>query len=140
MLSELIGRLEKSTGPDRELDCAIAYAVDFKCEGTETTWRQLVDQIGMEYAVANATRFHSFWREAIPQFTGSVDAALTLVPEGWNWQAQGNDVLGRVKPYAIMGLPGQAEADGMGASPAIALCIASLKARLSLGAKPQEIP
>jgi hypothetical protein len=58
MHSELIAALEKATGPDRELDAAIF-------------WSQVPD--GVEVAMASP----------IPAYTASIDAALTLVPEGY---------------------------------------------------------
>ena len=57
MTSELIERLEKATGPDRELDHAILCMIDPRVKGT----------CPMHYD---------------PHYTASIDAALTLVPEG----------------------------------------------------------
>lgn len=64
----------------------------------------------------------------VREFTGSIDAALTLVPEGQVWNLQTD-----------YGLPGRARVwDGVrnyeadGDTPAIALCAAALKARASI--------
>jgi hypothetical protein len=66
-------------------------------------------------------------------FSASIDAALSLVPEGWNWTIRGADVLGASKPYALLGLPGLAETEAHGATPAIALVSAALRARAHKG-------
>jgi hypothetical protein len=69
----VIERLEKAAGPDRELDVAIVYA--------------LYPDIG-QYDGLCVGDPPIFWHEPYrkqpcPQFTASIDAALTLVPEGW---------------------------------------------------------
>lgn len=65
-MRELIERLEKSTGPSRELDRLIGDAVGAPMGYTG-------DAIGLGYA----------------RFTESLDAALTLVPEGMQIGLQG---------------------------------------------------
>ena len=62
MIEELIARLEAATGPDRELDAAIA--------GTD----------------AATAQWHS--EDETPFYTASIDAALTLVPVGWSYEAR----------------------------------------------------
>ena len=105
-MKELIERLEKATGPDRELDEAVERAI-FD-EGKE-------------------------WRSAhLPYFTASLDAALTLVPEGYRWLV-GNawkDKHGSCPAMATVALAGDyGTRPTSAATPAIALCIAALKAR-----------
>lgn len=60
-----------------------------------------------------------------PAYTGSFDAALTLVPRGVWWRCSCDIDL---TPTAVVGGSQYAE---VGATPAIALCIAALKALLS---------
>ena len=80
-----------------------------------------------------------------PRFTESIDAALGLVPEGYPWRCGDHfgteDGLGieyRAHAYLIeptirtTGMGGGF--DGVGATPAIALCIAALRARQAQGA------
>lgn len=149
-LPALIDRLQAATEGSRELDCHIAYAVDFQTEGTGRTWRQLVDDIGFEYAAESVTRFNSFWRQAVPHYTTSIDASLSLVPEGWGWCV--GDIHPPTEMYLESGLPwaeiwrrGLTHSripgmlwDGIGrnginaATPALALCIAALRARGSV--------
>ena len=70
-----------------------------------------------------------------PSPTESLDAALTLVPEGWIWEISntvgcGGDVSGGfawVQPADVR--PPGAHHQAKGATPALALCIAALKAR-----------
>ena len=61
-----------------------------------------------------------------PRYTTSIDAALTLVPEGWNWQI--SDIgLAWVGTHLAANKP--VRFDGDAATPALALCISALKAR-----------
>ena len=62
-LESLLARVLEGTGPDRELDRAIAMALTPKARR------------GMY------VRRH---------YTTSLDAALTLVPEGWSWRRRSN--------------------------------------------------
>ena len=97
--ADLIAALEKAEGPSRELDAEIRKHVP---------------------------------GDYLPAFTASLDAALTLVPEGLAWRVEpatpGYTDWGKYragvttweKPYDL---------PSYGATPAIALCIAALKAR-----------
>jgi hypothetical protein len=62
-----------------------------------------------------------------PKFTASLDAAMTLVPEGWHWSVVSDDcaaVFKRTerKLYAALH-------DATAITPALALCAAALRAR-----------
>ncbi len=64
----------------------------------------------------------------VPHYTCSLDAALTLVPEGWRWSLEGPNqhavaVLGRDPPKDDDVLVFE-----IGATPVLSLCIAALKA------------
>jgi hypothetical protein len=123
-MKDLIERLEKATGPDRDLDDRIAIASGYKvaCVGNAAA-----TDIGFIYPDGSR-----HW--GAPRFTESLDAALTLVPEGmaWTlgqnvhhryWQATVNnlDEDGRPQAVGYSGLQGNRTAP-------IALCIAALKA------------
>ena len=78
----IIARLEAATGPDRELSRDIAFAL-----GWRVCW-------GKWYSPATAAEARKS-KKALPaypasleppDFTGSLDAALTLVPKGWGYQ------------------------------------------------------
>lgn len=119
--ASVIERLEKATGPDRELDGDIYLFL-------HPEMRQL-----SETATGSIKPEHY----SSPVYTASIDAALTLVPEGWCWSAHGGDVC---RPGAQLDKPQIETADGeiivdQAATTAIALCIASLKARIQ-GTRP----
>lgn len=125
-IDDLIARLEKATGPDRQLDRDIATAL-------KISWSSDEDGNFGGYNIM-PRRCH---------FTESVDAAITLVPEGWGWSIRvgGRYPDGRTlnptaelaepietKFGAGVGVRGQADAS----TPAIALCITALKARAAI--------
>lgn len=94
----------KSEEPSEELDLAILDAVG----GNGNQWR----------------KFDS----ANPNFSHSLDAAVTLVPEGDIWSAHGSDAPGH-RGYAeisTMREPHYFRADAC--TPALALCAAALRA------------
>lgn len=128
-MTELIKRLEAATGPSRELDADIARAT-----GLQVKKGQLG---GWVYIAEGRTGW-----ELLPYFTESVDAALTLVPEGWSSSLNIYPV--QVKPTPIWKAASHVNPnDGSGrsgylgdsATPPIALCIAALKARQDVGDK-----
>lgn len=132
-MSDLVARLEKATGPDRDIDELIAEAVGYKvCSETQAYGRSWNSPSG-------------YFIGAAPKFTDSLDAAVTLIPEGWAWSVHvgGCYATGRLlKPRAelaeavetqfgpAVGIRSQIEA----ATPAIAICIAALKARAAQSA------
>lgn len=73
-LDSLIQRLEKAEGPSRELDAAIFVGVH---EGY---------RLGKNSLGGSIVLFDGFsWQldETVPDYSSSIDAALTLVPDGW---------------------------------------------------------
>lgn len=116
-MTDLIKRLEAATGGSWTLDYEIAR---------ELQWRFSEKEEFKEFGSFWWDAMTDEWRQ-LPWWTTSIDAALTLVPEGW-----------------LMQLSGQATEDGWGcrlthmnkgeamrlaSSPALALCLAALKAR-----------
>jgi hypothetical protein len=97
----LIARLEAATGPDRAIDWAI--------------WQS----IWGEYS-------HPLDNYAL--FTQSLDAALTLVPEGWRTDTVYQSLDRRRWTWALRIERGVGTA-GNAPTPALALVIAALKAR-----------
>lgn len=105
MIEDLIARLKQATGPDLDLDHAIA-------------------------TVVRPSDGHG-----VLLYTASIDAALTLVPEGLYWMTG----FGRVReaePLGGMAIfePGETEvtfSEAEGATVPLAICIAALKARKS---------
>jgi hypothetical protein len=127
---ELIARLEAATGPDRELDAEIALAIgivrdrDGDCFFGHRYYSVMVLERGYYDIEGGAPE--------LPHYTASIDAALTMMPELWNY---------------VIGSPGIEETkldkwcvniamhpDDRGdltfaPTPALAICIAALKAR-----------
>ena len=111
---DLIARLEKATGPDRELDDAI--------------WHFVLSQWPKnQFAPQNFSSLH--------RYTASIDSAFMLVYQGVPAMVQQNEEAPHV---ALVGrfskLPGpRTQWRGNGATPTIALTIACLRARTSEG-------
>ena len=85
-LSELLERVEKATGPDREMDARICAAIDFredwmKGDTTPLMWRSN----GHVSMGKNGPGYRT------PEITASLDAALALVNEklpGCQWTVE----------------------------------------------------
>lgn len=122
-MATLIERLEKATGPDRRLDIEISFEVDG------------FNRVHFSEVFAQATNgdLPPFDEELWPLYTKSIDAALTLVPDGWDWSV--GNLVGHGIAARIGGPAGEeGEADySKDRTPALALCIAALKARMSGG-------
>lgn len=114
-LDELVARLEAAEDYDPLLNVAI--------------WR-VVDPDAVARMERELSRFgvdDSMLANNCEDFVGSLDAAMGLVPEGWDNRTIG---IHRDWSEAILGLPGAREAYGKAATPALALCIAALRARV----------
>jgi hypothetical protein len=120
-MQDLIERLEKATGPDRELDLAIGEAVG--------------------EANHSGPAFHRPFREWARHYTASIDAALTLV-EHLHWQVEDFNLDRTFRAQIAeqtmtkFGPAVGIRARAKGATPAIALCIAALKARTAVPGTP----
>lgn len=109
MTKELIERLEKAAGPDREIDQAIAVI-----HRREKTGRPVI-------AVANCG-----------EYTASADQALRLMPPNWRLELQqsGDGTWWNAAAYHIAPDDDQGVGTENGRpNPAIAICIAALRAR-----------
>jgi hypothetical protein len=132
---ELLGmaeRVEGATGPDRETDLAIALAVGWYPPGVDPRLYQ-------------DSRTNALYLQRTPLFTSSLDAAMTLVPEGWHVMTlcEGPNIEPRPRDFTydgtwsvelhatIKGLRHNLEY-GSGATPALALTAASLRAHASI--------
>lgn len=115
-VDSLIERLEKATGPDRGLDLDIKFAM----AGLRS--------IGGYRAVKISTGERVEVDYLSPDYTGSIDAALTLVPEGSPWTVADHDDNGKF--FAMVD-----DCEVLGATPAIALANAALRARAAIAAK-----
>jgi hypothetical protein len=106
-IEELIARLEAADGPSRELDAEI-------------------------YCFTRYCSLSHWVEDNADPYTSSIDAALSLVPEGLRWRVSGvpaaNKALASCATGSIMD-PATKEWDAIHTHTAIALCIAALKAR-----------
>jgi hypothetical protein len=139
-LLDLAERCEAATGPDRELDCRIHCAVK--------DWP--IEQLGNEfYALIDGKRYMVGWLgnevksayyacrtdSGAPLYTASLDAAETLVPNGYKWSVFGGGYA-TVEPWS-----GEESDDECGtsetkcATPALALTAAALRSRAELARK-----
>lgn len=121
-MEAVVARLLAATGPDRQLDVDIEIAV-FNPLGAQ--FKQYVGMI-----------WHSSDRgHVVKRYTESMDAALTLVPEGLDYELlhihsdgpKRGEVKIHLKPY--MESKSKDEAYGESHADAIAMCIAALRAR-----------
>lgn len=132
-MKDLIERLEKATGPDRQVDLAILNAIRGDGE-----W--VFHDIHKMTVICNKYGNHAPGNPicSLERFTGSFDDARTLVPEGFYWlvgegRTRETEPLGGAqvfRPTYLVEPIAEAEHE----SAIIALCIAALKARsLSAG-------
>jgi hypothetical protein len=116
-LLALAERVEQATGPCRNLDNSIRLATNGGCAFDED-----------------------------PAYTASLDAAMTLVPEGWNWMA-GNRNQPKARAYVnngelhFEGVTAQRNprlrwCEVVAATPALALTAAALRARTAMEPTP----
>lgn len=133
-LMELARKVEALEGACRETDALIKQAVG-------DSW---------DYAADWGPRENC--NPVAKPYTASIDAAMSLVPEGWNWMA-GNRNQPDARAYvennemAFEGAgfrknPARIWHEVVAAAPAIALCAAALRARASLSrlSPPNEVP
>jgi len=132
-LSHLIERLEKATGPDDSLDLEIAIACNIdirRCCG----YGKPVSDDGFNIIGEECCGDPSMVPD---QYTASIDAAMTLVPDGMEKDFTDLYGIARVS-VGINANPGPFYGAHEGGSLAIALCIAALKAQLSTRTNEQD--
>lgn len=107
-MNELAAKVESADGPDRVLDYLI-------------------------FAATLPPNYAYLWDPADSnhRYTASLDAAMTLVPEGWAWMvgcAAGVRFCATIMPTDESGIEADA-IDMFAATPALALCAAALRSR-----------
>lgn len=121
-MTSTIKRLENLKDPDREVDAEIAKAIG---------WRDFIsDKVPAYYWIDEENRP----RLEVPYFTGSIDAALTLMPKinrpNFPWLAiKSNNPNNPIGCRCELWLDNVKNYNGRGKTLAIAICIAALKAR-----------
>jgi hypothetical protein len=108
-LRALIARVEAASGPSRELDEAIYGA----CWALSALWEE-------------CDRDEQAYQRGIGRYSESLDAALSLVPGGWDW------MMGNVAGAILASPNGCDVAQSSAATPALALTAAALRARLAM--------
>ena len=140
-MTDLIEKLERAEGPSRELFEEV-FALCFPKPPSYTKAAQIKD-FGDEY-LAELSKAVVVWAESKARFNRMLDAeawesaALTLVPEGCLfvlktlWDADktaGYAIIQHYAPTSTGGKRYDGETTGLAATPAIALCIATLRAK-----------
>lgn len=133
-LEALLARVLASTGPDRELDGKIAKAFGW-IERYEMWWPSEIVKLARKrkHAIYNYKMYSLI---QMRPYTGSLDAALTLVPDGWGWHLCMAQGIKWPSPTRVTGSVWSESSDNSklfyvdAATPARALIAASIKARM----------
>lgn len=125
-MNDLIEQLQSADGPNRGFDAALAKHWGHTVCSDQGRWRVYGG------AVSRTNK------RKLPAYTSDLNAALTLLPDGWEWTAgvfRGEDDNG---PPFFADCGNFEEPNGnedctyfeaRGQTPAIAICIAALKAK-----------
>ena len=114
-MTKLADKIEALEGPSREVDAEIAIAVG----RTLQVWRE------------GGHSMPGYWADdPPPTYTASLDAAMTLVPEGF-YKSFAAIRFGDGLPFAevVERKPPERIFSAYAATPALALCAAALRAR-----------
>ena len=134
-MTDLITRLEALTGPDREVDALIWVETD--AEGIAALEKQGSPEkaVSIKYGCGGFNDMKPIWTLATfrgPAYTASLDAAMTLVPEGWTIATIGqNDDKSwfvELREGFLTSYNRVAMSPIKTVTPAIALCIAAIAA------------
>lgn len=125
-MTKLSERVERLEGPDREIDCLIGVAVGWFVTEPNKGWPDRMDYID----IRGGTKSYpgGGFDQLVSRYTASLDAAMSLVPEGYSWILY-SDGSCEVGPTPIAGSMMDAEFTVDAETPAIALCAAALKSR-----------
>ena len=136
-LQRLVERIEGATGPDREIDCLIWGTQ----EGRSLEWQGniLVEKLeGCIGWIDPGEHQRNFGCNRADQgfsgilaYTRSIDAAMTLVPEGFIFGCGSKDATKTAWAWASPDVPLEYRSISNGATPALALCAAALRARIN---------
>jgi hypothetical protein len=136
-LEETLTRLQEATGPDRGLDHDITLLM---FPGRFRTSSGYTNRgAGWCVELENGT---DIGMHECARYTASIDAALTLVPEGLAWMTRGSSADDAAHPFgtAYVATPGLDLISYPAPTAALALCIAALKARQAAQAASTPTP
>ncbi len=129
-MDKLIAELEQATEGSRELDCKIAIHPSVPQVGDVRKGAEVSKLLGCcadASAIMRGCSINADWL-GVPALTTSLDAALTLVPEGAYWAVRVS-----ISKFAGVVTPlGCVVKDCVANRPSLALCIAALKARQAM--------
>ena len=140
VIASLIDRLEKASGPDRELDLAIHRATR-RCKPTqeELSYERIVqfdalDNLSHVFVDSDAHESGYCLGVRRVNYTASIDLALTLVPPGtWLEIETGTQQKPPYFEWPVLHFVSQSSERGLGTvqakTLALSICIAALKAR-----------
>lgn len=117
-VEEIAGKLTEATRPDRELDAAIGVVAGLR----------VVDEghpLGLQCYTARGQSV------PLPRYTSSLDAAMSLVPEGFHTELAMQDRHSLRWKWSLRGGFGVRH-DARAGTAALALCAAALHARAHL--------
>ena len=90
-LEALLARVLKGTGPDRKLDAEIEACLTGRVTHPRNPgWTFEPQDVEWKLARLANSPFISQASRPAPPYTASLDAALTLLPEGWGWRRRSN--------------------------------------------------
>jgi hypothetical protein len=136
LLHELATRCERATGPDRELDALIRCEV-FAPIGA-TVRLSPINGAWCIYEIGYGGKERAWEPRGLSQeqrlgaFTASLDAAMTLVPEGWRLvvDTATEEGVTLVDLWALpVATPKPERRHSKAATPALAVCAAAIRAR-----------
>jgi hypothetical protein len=144
-LLALAERVEAAPGPDRELDQAIYHDVLGYCRHVRTERSGAQSDTGFDCLDCGADSWGNKSKppyppgqklhDAAPAYTESLDAAMTLVPEGSVWLRKSPETMSIYTPPTNEKVWAH-HIDGKGATPALALTAAALRARARAASTP----
>lgn len=132
-LGVLAERCEAASGPDAELDKIIWLTLG-KCLHLSTSYEAVQGDSGHTCkncgadSWGNLGKFGQKLHDSVPEYTASLDSAMSLVPEGWFWLASNavdsapGGIASVAPPWDLTDRPVEA------ATVALALVSAALKA------------
>ena len=128
-MTDLIRRLEEAKEGSRELDAAIAALIRHPVSDKGTVLPDWVHRNFPEWTILQGGRLKAGCIWEAPHFTTNLQDAVSAVPEGMNWDVSGGHP---THVWATIWNDGCTTAENLyqvsGATPALALCIAILRA------------
>lgn len=126
-VKELIERVE-ALGACRDVDCEIGVAIG-RFQKHPPKYEQHVADYWRVDDDGTVSRPGIGSGQLVPRYTASLDAAMALVPEGW-WHGYMSSDSG-FEAHCFEPIPDSTLFRGVGATPALAIVAAALRARLT---------